>query len=89
MTKLLARKSNGYGSSYAEVLIKIKRPLDKILIDNGWSVHTSSSQDVIFKYVCKNYYRGDDESIVNSLCRDLPEGVDIGMVNIDWSNSAF
>ena len=89
MTKSLSRKSNGYGSSFAEVLIKIKKPLERILIDENWQVHSSSMNEVTFKYTCKNYYSGDDETIVQNLWRDLPEGIDPNQVSIDWTNSVY
>lgn len=81
------RRTNGFGSGFADILVVVKRPYSAKFQKAGWEQHSESENDVTYKYSCKNYFPGDDETVVFTLWGDLPEGIDEAHFDIDWDNS--
>ena len=70
------RRYNGYGSGFADVVLVVNQPFDKVLVDHGWEALSRKASVTEFKYTCKNKYEGDDESVVTSLWGDFPSEFD-------------
>lgn len=86
MTK--KRRTNGYGTGFADILVKVTKPHDKNFVEAGFQIHSDTDVSTTFTYTCSNRYSGDDESVVQYLWHDLPEGVEGGF-EIDWPNSTY
>ena len=92
MTTTLSRKSNGFGSGTAEIAVVIQKPYHTLIQgdDIGWEVLSEEETSVTFLYKTDNRYKGDDETIVQSLWNDLPEEITKNnSFHVEWEHSMF
>ena len=82
------RRTNGHGSGFADIIVNVNKPYHQKFIEAGWSVKSETNEIASFEYSCKNRYSGDDETVVQYLWNDLPEGVE-GQFEVDWPKSIY
>jgi len=82
------RRTNGFGSVFADILVVVDKPHHKTFLECGWLIKTETETTVTFEYSCKNNYAGDDETVITTLWADLPKGTE-DHFEIDWEISTF
>lgn len=92
MTK--KRRTTGFGRCYADVPIIVGKPIDQYFKDEEWIILSEDDNTTTFEYTCTNRYVGNDETVVESLFRDYPEGLGpIGKeskhVKLGWGNAVY
>ena len=91
-TRKLIRRSNSFGSGFAELAVIINKPLEKHLdvFKTEFEFLAEDETTVTVLYVTKNYYKGDDETIVHAIYGDFPSEItESGQFKIDWDKSGF
>jgi hypothetical protein len=88
MSQLKKRRTNGFGSGFADILVIVVKPYHQTMITAGWTVKSETETTATFDYSCRNRFVGDDESVVFELWGDLPETVR-DHFRIDWDNSVY
>lgn len=83
----MKRRANGYGRSFADIYVVVKKPYEKLMIDEGWVVIFHAHETTTFRYSCINRYQGDDETVVDCLMRDMLNGIGDTEYEIDWAKS--
>ena len=82
------RRTNGFGSGIADILVVVQKPHHEKFIQKGWEVKSETDTTATFEYSCKNVYKGDDETVVQTLWAELPEGNE-DHFEIDWERSVY
>lgn len=80
------------GSGFAQIAVVVEKPYHEKVegLETEWAVIAEDEKTMTFQYQVKNYYKGDDETIVHSLLGDLPkEIIDGNHFKIDWDKSGY
>ena len=84
------RLTTGFGRSFADVPAIANKPIDQYFKDAAWTILSKDDKSSTFGYTCTNRFKGDDDTVLESLSSEYPEALDpmwddARQVTIDWT----